>query len=83
MKSNIEQGKNTNIIVLDCSRISKADYTSAKCIAALADDLKKSGKTMVFLRVEPKLAQIFAGASSIPVRLAATEDDLKELLNGV
>ncbi|KAF2904133.1 hypothetical protein ILUMI_02044 [Ignelater luminosus] len=30
MKSNIEMGRSSNMVVLDCSKISRADFTSAK-----------------------------------------------------
>lgn len=52
-------------------------------MAALSDDLKKSGKNLVFLKVEPKLAQVLTGAFSIPGTLAATDDELKEVLKGM
>ncbi|XP_071051902.1 sodium-independent sulfate anion transporter-like [Onthophagus taurus] len=75
----IEKNKGGKVVIIDCSRISKTDYTTAKCLGSLADDLQKGGKTIAFLKLEPHLTKMLSKTCRNCI-FAFTDDVLVEIL---
>ncbi|KAI4456660.1 sulfate transporter [Holotrichia oblita] len=75
----IDKCKEGNVIIIDCSKLMKTDFTMAKTIGALADDLQKDNKTIAFLKLTPKLSKLVSKTCR-NCMFAFTDDVLFEML---
>lgn len=75
----IDKYREGNVIIIDCSKLTKTDFTTAKCMGMLADDLQKSNKTVAFLRLSPNLTKLLAKTCRNCI-FAFTDDALSEML---
>ncbi|KAK9739672.1 hypothetical protein QE152_g8799 [Popillia japonica] len=75
----IDKFKEGNVIIIDCSKLVKTDFTMAKTIGALAHDLQKSDKSIAFLKLTPTLSKLVSKTCRNCI-FAFTDDILFEIL---
>ncbi|XP_018330827.1 sodium-independent sulfate anion transporter [Agrilus planipennis] len=67
-------------VVIDCVHISRVDYTSAKGVASLCNDLEKNGKSLVIVNAVVDVERVLSGACSDKCIFAKTDQDLIQSL---
>ncbi|CAH0563574.1 unnamed protein product [Brassicogethes aeneus] len=82
LKTNIEEGTNTNIIVLDCHRITRLDFTGGKCLGDLVKDLKKKGKFVIFLLPLKNMENTIRVTCDPTIPIVHSDSEVKSLLEG-
>lgn len=82
MKYDIEYGNESRVIVIDCSRVNKTDFTAAKCLGALVTDLHTAGKVVVFLKPKPSFAKMLTKTSGKKCCFANAEDAVVDIIRG-
>ena len=67
-------------VVLDCSHIYGADYTSAKVIEIISKDFAERKQLLFFYNLKPTVCAIFAGLSPAEFVVYYNEEEFDELL---
>ncbi|XP_069943961.1 sodium-independent sulfate anion transporter [Cherax quadricarinatus] len=78
-KAGLRQAGGSLPIVIDCSFIDTADFTSAKGIKGMVDDFQLRGQTLVFVGMKPRVLQI-VGALHEGIVVCSSFDALPEAL---
>ncbi|XP_045606141.1 sodium-independent sulfate anion transporter-like [Procambarus clarkii] len=78
-KAGLRQAGGSLPIVIDCSFIDTADYTSAKGIKGMIDDFQLRGQILVFVGMKPRVLQII-GALHEGIVVCSSFDALPEAL---
>ncbi|KAK7067954.1 hypothetical protein SK128_001813 [Halocaridina rubra] len=78
-RAGVKEGEGTLPVVIDCTFIDTADYTSAKGIKGLVDDFKRRDQSLVFVGLRPTLQKTITSLHK-DVTLCPSFDDLDETL---
>jgi len=78
-KAGLKQAGGSLPVVIDCTFIDMADYTSAKGIKGLVDDFQLRGQTLVFLCMKPRVLQTVAALHE-GITVCSSLDALPEAL---
>ncbi|XP_050432444.1 sodium-independent sulfate anion transporter-like isoform X2 [Adelges cooleyi] len=78
----IKHNKKKNLpVVIDCSHIYGADFTTAKVIKVLTDGFSKRGQALLFYNMKPSVVAIFEGVKPKDFISYYHNNDLEYLLN--
>ncbi|KAJ8978074.1 hypothetical protein NQ317_000632, partial [Molorchus minor] len=83
LSHNIETGDNCNIVIIDCHRVTKLDFTSAMCLGVLLKDLRKIGKKVAFYQLKVQLVNILQTVCDSDIVIFQTEQELQDYLFGL
>lgn len=78
-KAGLRQGGGSLPVVIDCTFIDMADYTSAKGMKGMIEDFQRRGQTLVFVGLKPKIVKT-VGALHEGITVCPTFDVLDEIL---
>ncbi|XP_019869624.1 sodium-independent sulfate anion transporter isoform X2 [Aethina tumida] len=74
--------KNNDIIVIDCHRIHKLDFTGGKCFGDLVKDLKTKGKFIVFLLPHRNMEEVIKLTCDPSIPIVHYENEVRNLIEG-
>ncbi|XP_063916375.1 sodium-independent sulfate anion transporter-like isoform X2 [Zophobas morio] len=86
VREKIMKSKETQVftvVVFDCQRINRMDFTAAKCLSAFISDFKKVNKQVIFYRPKKSVGKILTKVTEGGAKVAQSEDALFNFLKVV
>ncbi|XP_049820326.1 sodium-independent sulfate anion transporter-like isoform X2 [Aethina tumida] len=80
IKNNVEIGSNINMVVIDCHRINRLDFTAGKCLGDLVKDLKAKDKFVVFLLPSKSMEAIIKVTCDPTIPVIHSASEIKDLI---
>ncbi|KAL3272435.1 hypothetical protein HHI36_013916 [Cryptolaemus montrouzieri] len=65
------------MVVIDCHRIHKMDFTAGKCLGAMMTDLKNNNRKVIFLEPRLKIVKVLKNVCANDILVAETEEELR------
>lgn len=69
-----------DVVVLNCSHVTRADFTAAQGVQSLLQDLKRQDKHVVFHSLQPSVAKILSPMEKLC--MSNSDVELEQLLKG-
>lgn len=66
-------------VVIDCQHVQHADYTAARGLKALVEDLNKRGCHVIFYQISEDLSKVLCDAKSL---VSKSENELWQIIQG-
>ncbi|XP_066250806.1 sodium-independent sulfate anion transporter-like isoform X1 [Euwallacea similis] len=82
LKDTLNSAQDTQLILLDCTRMFNMDFTAGKCVESLVKDLQKRGKNVSFLVQKDRVAKILNNCCDGKILTFKNENEYNSSLPG-